>query len=99
MGSELRVVLALAAVSLAATPVRAQPADDPSGFLSGRFGINVQAVPDGLSGAAFGAGASIAAFAGANWALEFEAWLPGAIEDGGVWNKTLLFTGKCDQVL
>jgi hypothetical protein len=75
-------------------PLGAQTSDGPFGFVSGRAGINTQAVPDGVSGGSVGAGASVGAFVGSQWAIEFEAWIPEEIEDAGVRNKVLLFSGS-----
>ena len=74
----------------APTLLGAQTSDSSFGFVSGRVGLNAQAVPDGVSGASMGGGASLAAFIGSRWAIEFEAWIPEAIEDG----RVLLFSGS-----
>ena len=79
---------------LASTTLRAQTLVSASGFVSGRLGANVQAVPDGVSGAALGTGTSVGAFVASKWALEFEAWFPGEVENSGVHNWVLLFSGS-----
>lgn len=79
---------------LASTPIRAQTSGGASGFVAGRVGVNVQAVPDGVSGAALGTGTSAGAFVASKWALEFEGWFPGEVEDPGVRNWVLLFSGS-----
>lgn len=79
---------------LAPTSLGAQTSSGAFGFASGRVGVNVQAVPDGTSGGSVGTGASLAAFIGSRWAIEFEAWIPGEIEDAGVRNRVLLSSGS-----
>jgi len=88
------VCVGIVASSLAATPLSSQTSGRPSGFVSGRVGVNFQAVPDGVSGASVGAGASLGAFITSKWAVEFEPWIPDEIEDPGVRIRTLLFSGS-----
>jgi hypothetical protein len=84
----------IVAASLAATPLSAQIPGGRSGFVSGRAGVNLQAVPDGLSGASVGGGASLAVFIRSQWAIEFEACIPDDVEDARVRNRVLLFSGS-----
>jgi hypothetical protein len=87
-------------VALFASPqLHAQPPVAASGFVAGRVGINAQVVPDGVSGTALGAGGSAGVFVSPRWALEFEAWIPGDIEDPGVRNRTILFSGSAVRFL
>jgi hypothetical protein len=94
------VVLCLGGfVSLfASTPLSAQVSDGVFGFVSGRVGINVQAVPDGVSGTSGGAGASLAAFVASRWAIEFEVWIPGEIEHAGGTEQDASLQRECGEV-
>ena len=74
------------------TPLGAQTSDSPLGFVSGRVGLNAQAVPDGVSGTSLGGGASLALFVGSRWAIEFEAWIPGEISDPSIRNRVPLYS-------
>ena len=87
-------------VLLFASPqLHAQTPVATSGFVAGRVGVNAQVVPDGVSGTALGAGWSAGVFVGPRWALEFEAWIPGDIEDPGVRIRTMLFSGSAVRFL